>query len=236
MTPARIAVPRKRTQPPSPQSSRTKLVRAIRAAARRKGMDDDDRRAAQASVIGKHSLSDMGVAELARFLDHLNKGWSGTPVKNERAHLGKMRALWWSLYWLGAIDRPDDEALTLFVKRQTGIEHLRFLDHLKAPSVIEALKSWLLREGVMWWAQSDIDSMPQPFTSAHADRYAVIICIAERLERHGVLSADRFWEQADRHIGRVGASRWSMTTVELDAVIREFGKRLRRNLDPQPLA
>lgn len=218
--------------------SRSKLIVAIRAACRRKGLDDDDRRELQREATGKASLSDMTPAELGRFLDHLNRDWRG-PSDNGRAHLGKIRALWWSLYWLGEIDRPDDEALTSFVKRQTGIEHLRFLDHMKAPSVIEALKSWLQRSGVIWWRPEDIagHSWAEPFGPTatimpqQADRLAVFVAIGDGLRKRGKQRDDLFGE-AQAWLGLSG-SLYAASTVQLDAAIREFGKRLRRAIDAE---
>ena len=126
--------------------NRSKLIGAVRSACKRLGIEDDDRKALQLERTGKRSMSDMSIAELGDLLTHFNRDWK----LPDRPVSGKVRALWWSLYWLGAHDRPDDEALGAFVKRQTGIAHLRFLDHRQAPAVIEALKSWLTRIGVTW--------------------------------------------------------------------------------------
>ena len=131
--------------------SRHKLIGAIRAAAKRKGLDDDTRRDVIEQVTGKRSCADCDAGELGRVLDMLNKGWRGPA--GHRAHLGKARALWWALYWLGEVDcelGAVEKALDTFVQRQTGIATLAFLDHRKAPAVIEALKSWCERAGVDW--------------------------------------------------------------------------------------
>lgn len=218
--------------------SRSKLIVAIRAACRRKGLDDDDRRELQREATGKASLSDMTPAELGRFLDHLNRDWRG-PSDNGRAYLGKIRALWWSLYWLGEIDRPDDEALTSFVKRQTGIEHLRFLDHMKAPAVIEPLKAWLERAGVVWWGPEEIAlrELGAPIGSSikiapqQADRHAVLEAIGHGLRQRGK-QGDGLFNEARAWLGLSG-SLYTASTVQLDAAIREFGKKLRRAIDAE---
>lgn len=222
--------------------SRTKLIVAIRAACRRKGMDDDDRREIQRDIIGKASLSDMTPAELGRMLDHLNRDWTG-PANNGRAHLGKIRALWWSLYWLGEVHRPDDEALTAFVKRQTGIEHLRFLDHMQAPSVIEALKSWLERAGVNWELEYTNGFYEEraakrghsiTLTPQHIDRHCVLHAIGKALDRRMITKSPVFYDWVEHWLGGGGThSAWAMTTVQLDAAIREFGKKLRRAIDAE---
>lgn len=230
-----------RRAPRSAPDARGKLIIAIRAACRRKGLEDDDRRDLQRELVGKASMSDMTPAELGRFLDHLNRDWTG-PADNGRAHLGKIRALWWSLYWLGEIDRPDDEALTVFVKRQTGIEHLRFLDHMKAPSVIEALKSWLERAGVNW----ELHQAPVyferyaaerghkiTFTPMHVDRHCVLHAIGKALDRRMMVKSPVFYDWVENWLGGSRPCAWAMSTTQLDAAIREFGKRLRRAIEAE---
>ena len=48
-------------------------IRAIHAACRAKGIDDDARRDLQQQLTGKASLSDMDITEVSRVLDHLNR-------------------------------------------------------------------------------------------------------------------------------------------------------------------
>lgn len=233
------AAPRQRARAPADRSeARSKLMHAIRAACRRKGLDDDDRRALQGEIIGKASLADMTPAELGRFLDHLNRDWKGPA--GDRAHLGKIRALWWSLYWLGAIERPDDEALTVFVRRQTGIDHLRFLDHRKAPAVIEALKSWLEREGVSWRSDDEIRNlgsgpMAAPgWSRLEADRLAVLDAIVDGLRRTNYFQTNAGYDLVLAWLGKTSHNTLALTARDLDAAIREFGKRLRRRREGVP--
>jgi len=204
--------------------SRTKLVRAVRASCGRQGISDEDRKAIQLEVIGKESLADMELPEIGRLLDRLNKGWKG-PM-GHRAHLGKIRALWWTLYWLGAINEPNDQALNSFVERQAKVAALRFLDHKQAFAVIEALKSWAAREGVAW---------PAGKPDANDDRRAVLAAIWLKLAQAGLVSGARL---AGYVTGALGADRRLelLDSHELDALIRQLGKRLRRHLGKQELA
>ncbi|PAV93579.1 hypothetical protein WR25_10978 [Diploscapter pachys] len=61
----------------------------------------------------------MDTTDLARVLDRLNR--TQAPRGADRAHVGKVRALWWTLYWLGAIDQPDDRAIGLGNARRRGL-------------------------------------------------------------------------------------------------------------------
>ncbi len=187
----------KRKPARKPVDARTRKMRAVLAACRRLGLDSEARKDLQLDVIGVTSMSSMDEGQLGQLLDHLNRDWKGP--NPDRAHIGKIKALWWSLYWVGAINDPGDGALSAFVKRQTSIDNLRFLDHRKAPSVIEALKSWLAREGVVWPEDSGERARPE--------REAVIAALKAKLRGVGVIVA-------------VEASR----TSQLDEAIRTLGK------------
>jgi len=213
---------------PAPPGTR-RLIIAVRAACKRQGIDDDMRKDIQAKLIGKASMSDMTIGELGRLLDHFNKGWKG-PM-GHRAHIGKIKALWWSLYWLGAIDDPGDRAISAFVERQTGTSALKFLDHRKAASVIEALKSWLGREGVEWPAPDStaaIAKVTPGYSDLQADRHAMLAALERPLRAGGQLSG-HYVHYLERALGLLPNHHcWS--TAELDAGIRLLGRKLRRLL------
>ncbi len=206
---------------------RNRIIIAIRAACRRQGIDDDTRKDIQSDMIGKASMSDMSLAELGRLLDHFNKGWKG-PM-GHRAHIGKIKALWWSLFWLGAIDDPDDRAISAFVERQTGVSSLKFLDHRKAHSVVEALKGWLERVGVEWPDAdkiSRIAAYTPGFSDQMAERHAVLAAIDAELHREGVVRTHYALYLAGALNLVANHHFWSAT--ELDTGIRLLGGKLRR--------
>lgn len=207
--------------------SRRKLMGAVRAACNRQGISDEDRRAIQEEVTGKASLKDMSLREIGQVLDRLNAGWKG-PM-GHRAHVAKIRALWWTLYWLGEIEEPNDRALEAFILRQSGIARLNFLDHRAAWSVIEALKSWLARKGVKWLTDGEI---APPITRAQADRHAVLYALWAKLRVIGVVRADRYPEYLCAAL-KLNQDHLSWTDHQLDAAIRHLGKMLRRALGRQ---
>lgn len=196
--------------------SRRKLIQAARAAARRLGLDDDDRRALQVEVVGKRSLGDMTLAELGKLLDRLNRDWKGP--SGDRAHTSKIRALWWTLYWLGAVDEPKDRAIDGFVRRQTSVSALRFLDSRQAHSVIDALKSWAGREGVAW------PRMPAELT----ERLAVLDAIWSKLRDAGEVAELGYAGYVVAALGIQPPEQSAWSKHELDAAIRLLGKKLRR--------
>ena len=79
------------------------------------------------------------------------KAADGRPRRAEHAVARKARALWISLFALGAIDNPSERALEHFAKRQLGVDRLQWADQSKGNRLIEALKAIAEREG---WDQS----------------------------------------------------------------------------------
>ena len=201
-------------------------MRAVLAACRRLGLDQDARKEVQEELTGVASMAEMSERQLGELLDHLNRDYRGT--NPNRAHISKIKALWWSLYWLGAIDEPADRALSAFVKRQTGIAALRFLDHRKAHSVVEALKSWLEREGVNWRSDADVAdfaALRPSWERAEWDRWSVVEQIHHRLLVRDVIGADleAYVAASLPIVGR--RNQWNAR--QLDEIIRFLGKKWR---------
>ena len=184
-------------------------------------LDDEDRKAIQLDLTGKASMADMDAREIGTLLDHLNRGQSsgyGSSSAFARSpHAAKVKALWWTCYWLGEIDSPADAALDAFVKRQTGLSSIRFLNHLSAPPVIEALKAIATRAGVFWPAHGA--------NSGVHDRRAVIDAIYHHLFTRGVVALATPLAYLN-HL-KIGHD----SERELDTCIRIFGKMLRRAKD-----
>jgi len=213
--------------------SRIKLMAAVHAAAKRHGMDDDDRREMQLQLTDKRSMADMTLADLGKLLDHLNKGWKGQ--SGGRATTGKIRALWWTLYWLGAVADPSDRAIDGFVRRQGGPASLRFVDHRAAQPIIEALKSWAAREGVKWPAEAELAEMQAGnpgLTMPLFERHAVLRAIGRKLTERGALHFAGEVAYAQTALA-LGPNHFAWGAHELDAAIRLLGKKHRRLINPR---
>tara|TARA_R110002020_G_scaffold34066_35_gene103982 strand:- start:13343 stop:13975 length:633 start_codon:yes stop_codon:yes gene_type:complete len=123
------------------------------------GLDDDTWRDLLERETGKRSSRDMSDRERGRVLDVLkNQGFKpvskGSRKGLDGKYAAKLQALWIAGYNLGLIREKDDAALLAFVKRQTGIDHTRFLRyHEDATKAIEALKGWLERDGGVDWSK-----------------------------------------------------------------------------------
>ncbi len=160
-------------------SAANSALAAIHVAKKQLGMQEDDYRAVLARVTGKRSSKDMDEAERGRvlaefkrlgFQNKTNKEGpnvsspgraSGAPrllaKKLEGKYAPKLQALWIAGWNLGIVRDRSDAALLAFVKRQTGLDHTRFLHHPQdGARAIEALKGWLARDGKVNWEKSQI--------------------------------------------------------------------------------
>lgn len=124
------------------------------------GMDEETYRAFLRRETGKDSAKDLSEAQRGQVIAAFEKaGWKGKTARRPdgRTKLDgpfarKLQALWIGAWNLGLVRNRDDAALLAFVKRQTGIDHTRFLrDGEDARKAIDALKGWMAREaGVDW--------------------------------------------------------------------------------------
>ncbi|MBZ6377360.1 hypothetical protein B5C34_05320 [Pacificimonas flava] len=230
----------RRSSPPSgaPRPSgrsadpRKRMIQAVMATCRRRGIDDEARYALIERLTGKRSSRALTVAELKRVLDDLKRDErkaAPRPAPYAALHR-KISALWWSCYWLGALDVPPDaQPVDAFVRRQAKVDSLRFVTHREAPALIEALKAIAARYGVRWLGDNDTAG------DALAERRAVAVAIGERLAA---------LRPAGRGTGRqlvdpIGAAafkyqlpldRESWGAAEWDLVIQWLGERHLRDL------
>lgn len=164
---------------------RQRLIGALHAAAARRGVDEEARRDMMERLTGKRSAKDLTIPELNAVIDHLNGKRGEASDAGAFAFRAKIKALWISAAQLGVVRDASDRALDQFVKRQAGVEALRFVTAQDAPRVIEALKSWLARPvgqgggGVIWPHNGDFE-----------DREAIANAIWARLPDHVVRCDD----------------------------------------------
>lgn len=131
----------------------TSSIAAIHVAKKQLGLDDDTYRAKLANITGKSSVKDMTEPERQKVLTVLrNDGFRPAESKPAAGKLTgpfakKLQALWIAGHNLGVVHDRRDAALLAFVKRQTGLDHTRFLHYPDdARAAIEALKGWLKRD------------------------------------------------------------------------------------------
>lgn len=200
----------------------TQLAR-IHIAKKELGLDDDAYRDVLMRVTGKASSKDMTITERDDVINEMRRlGWQAGASKGGRKRLDgkyapKLQALWISGWHLGIVRDRSDSALIAFVKRQTGLDHTRFLyDDRDARKVIEALKKWLEREGgVDWsasaikpgWTQSDRGRIAIALVgkAASLNLFTVHLSIGARLETIANRPLSEFtpmeWVRVHKHLG-----------------------------------
>lgn len=133
-------------------------IRAIHAACRAAGLDDDARRDIQRQITGKESIKDMSFAEVSAVLDHLNMRSSAGAewkfvfrlVPDRRAHAKKIYRL---AERVGRLQTPP-----LAIARKAYIEgiaermrgcctKLEFCDADQLHQIVQALEVYLKRHG-----------------------------------------------------------------------------------------
>lgn len=140
-------------------NDRVHTIRLIHVARRDLQMAEDTYRAIVAQyAAGKTSCSDCNLDELETILAHMKRaGFKIKPTKSKPTkskpterpldmadESRKVRALWLLLHRLGAVHDPSEKALASYVKRQAGVDDLRWAGRKMYP-LIEGLKAWAKR-------------------------------------------------------------------------------------------
>lgn len=141
-------------KPSSVAERKNRLKKLLHVGRRELRMDEDTYRALLVSISKdpkRTSSAQLTLNELDQALDRMKAG--GFKVRAARADRPqdkhatsrKIRSLWLSLRDLGALNDPSEKALAAFIKNQTGVEDLAWLDGAQAAKVIESLKKWVKR-------------------------------------------------------------------------------------------
>lgn len=206
----------------------TSSIAAIHVAKKQLGLDDDTYRAKLTNITGKASAKDMSEAERQKVLTVFrSEGFAPAPAarrpdgrqKLTGSFAKKLQALWIAGWNLGVVENRDDAALLAFVKRQTGLDHVRFLHHAEdGRAAIEALKAWLHREAGVDWTVYQLGS---PWRNLPGFK------IAEAQWRILVPQSPRdFWGVVTDMIGQPDTYR-DLTDAEWITVMNKFGESIR---------
>lgn len=208
----------------------TSSIAAIHVAKKQLGLDEDTYRAKLNNITGKSSVKDMTESERQRVLTVLrNDGFKPAEGKDRVKGLTgkyakKLQALWIAGYNLGVVNDRRDSALLAFVKRQTGLDHTRFLHYPDdSRAAIEALKGWLKRDaGVSFGNTNGYDWL---------QRDGAKIAWAQWRILHpgtGVVTRKGFDQEAIRLSGRADAQVLShLVDSDWQRVMNALGERVR---------
>lgn len=165
----------------------------IHIAKKQLGLDDDTYRDLLERVTGKRSAKGLTHTQINNAIAEFERlGWKPTSRKRNSTseYLGKVQALWIAGWNLGIVTNRTDHAMNAFIKRQTGIDHARWLIHAgDAARVIEALKGWLARDGDVDWSAP---LTGQPGFCANP-RYKVAVAQWLKLRKLGAVHVGKTW-------------------------------------------
>jgi len=136
-------------------------IRAVHAACRAQGIDDDTRKAIQLQTTGKASLKDMSALDLNDVLNHLNKRASGK-AGNEWAFVfrlpgerqGLARKIFRLAERMGAAQKPPIGPMSKryiegIAEHMVGCDTvLEFCDATLLHKVVQALEMYCKRHGI----------------------------------------------------------------------------------------
>lgn len=208
----------------------TSTIAAIHVGCKQLGIDDDAKRAIYARITGKASLTLMKPGEKDAVLQELRRLGFSTIARrpNGKQQLTgkfakKLQALWIGAWNLGLIKERDDAALVAFVKRQTGLDQVRFLHHADdARAVVEALKSWMQREArVMFGNLNGQDWLVADGAKIAWAQWRILNPGADLIVRKG------FDAEVYTIIGGTRAYLGDVKGKEWQAVMNELGRRIR---------
>lgn len=137
----------------------SKHLAAIHVLKAKLQLSDEDYRALLANLTGKTSAKALTEAQRARVRDHMQGLAVKLGVAQPRRRTGgsfyqseeyqsatpmerKIHALWGALAASGAVHNGGRQALRAWVKRQTGVDDLRFCTPQQQHGLIESLKGW----------------------------------------------------------------------------------------------
>lgn len=209
------------------------LIAKIHVAKKEMALLDDDYRAMLIEVTSRASSADCTVPELRAMVEAMKaKGFRPKKAFAAADHpfAAKARALWISLYHLGAIANPSDQALEAFARRQLGCVKMQWANQGQAYKLIEALKAIAARNG---WVQQMRATQGLKPVSAEVSLRILKVRLVERIAE---LLAERRLIPLEWPLGKVafelaGMERdgpvplWALG--DLDLLARALGEKLR---------
>lgn len=211
---------------------RRAMLAKIHVARKQLQLDEDDYRQILLDETGRSSSGDCTEAELERALKRfealgfkpLPKAGASSPAHRPAQHpvARKARALWISLYHLGAVRSPDEKALESFAKRQLGCERLVWANQSQGYRLIEALKAMAARHG---WDQVDANGNAW---SVPKLKERLCEAIVVRLKAAGEIPEDWTLDIAAFRLCGIELGKGGPVTAEgYDDLAHALGKKLR---------
>ncbi len=201
---------------------RRQLLAKVHVLAKQAQLDDDAYRDLMARETGRRSAAELGDAELADLCETLKGMAPRSAVKLDGPYAGKIKALWLSAWHLGIARSNADGAALAFIKRQTGIDHGRFLINARdANKAIEGLKAWIERDGGVVWTS-------WPLNPRRAVAEAQVRALEKLDDIRAFSERDTFLEDYVCRVTGKNRGIAHLDDADWDKAIAALGARLRR--------
>ncbi|MFE8103593.1 regulatory protein GemA [Brenneria goodwinii] len=134
--------------------NKSQLIKLIHIAFRDLRLDDETYRQLLITTTDKTSTRDMTASQLDSVLQAMKKrGFKIKPAQkannarpmDDAPQSRKIRSLWLEMTDMGIIRDRSEAALARWVKRETGIDSLQWLNSAQTSVIIERLKQWQRR-------------------------------------------------------------------------------------------
>ena len=217
--------------------TRNALLGKVHIAKKQLKLSDDDYRSIVFRHCGAFSSAEASETELNAIVEEMkSKGFKPLPrIGGKRSNAGraadhpsarKARAMWISLYQLGAIDNPSEAALEAFARRQVKTEKLQWANQSHVYKLIEALKAMGERDG---WGQS-VEGLKKAAVPLALKR-RLVTAIHARLVEKNVVPAD--WT-LDETVFRLTGTEIEhgvlfLSIEQAEAIARDLGAKLREH-------
>jgi phage gp16-like protein len=210
---------------------RRAMLAKVHVAKKQLQLAEDDYRQILLDETGRTSAGDCTEAELERALVRFTAlGFKplvkagAAPAQRAAQHpvARKARALWISLYHLGAVDSPNEKALEAFAKRQLKCERLVWADQRQGYKLIEALKAMAKRNG---WDQ--VDANGNAWTVLKLKERLCEAIVAKLIAAGEIPDSWTLNDAAFRLCGIECGKGGPVTAEGYDAIANALGKKLR---------
>lgn len=192
-------------------------------------LSQDDYEAVLLRVAGVASAAECNDRQLDEVLkDFERRGFSSKarssgPKPADHPVALKARAMWISLYHLGAIHNSSDTALEAFARRQLQVERLQWANQAQGYKLIEALKAIAERHG---WSQSLEDV--RPVAAPVVLKRRLVEALLGKLWEAGLVPATWDVSRAARELAGLDLESLLFASAsELEGVAKAFGATLR---------
>jgi len=148
-------------------ANRKGLLAQIHINKKQLNQSDDEYRDLLSTVCGVDSSANLDITGLMRFLDHqkaclrMVQGANTKPAQKKKLSpkAGKIFSLWQQLADDGRVQSRSFKSLEVWIKAQTGVDKLEWLNDAQAGQCIEQLKLWLARKTPLSVAKAMCDDV-----------------------------------------------------------------------------